>query len=523
MTSLDELTLIGTQLENEAEMLEYFPRVKARLQAIEEAKVDAEKQDVLLTSAMAEAKEDLASAEEAAKKAIENAEKAKQIDDEIAEIELEMEEAKAKGRKQKVIDAYLGEIEEKRTEKAELGTEEEWTQAMDAAKEPEERIESIKKGQKKIARVINKCSNPWSTILKGYGWMEIGELTSDDLSQMIGVQVKRSELDKYENNYEDKKDKNDKDDKKEKDKDGKGAKGGAMPRGGDYYIPPAPEPELDKPDEGTEHDDNDKPDEQPEHDDNDKPDNTLLAKTWSERNPKIAKWLPFLAKFMDTREANKKLSKEERKALGKAREEEFVKKFREENKGEPSWWQKFKARYFGEKDDDRKDPPAPPSGGREGEAPASAEATQTPEQTEPEPTPAQPDKDVPVAEADKTREDILKEVTGLSLREIQERKGAWGSKFSDKEIKLFEKVAHTREQHAKESLERLEAKEAREKALKSKEPEITFKGRRSAFREAYSDGVKVPKAPVVSDRGSSQEPTLAPADGPALQPEEGDR
>lgn len=126
-------------------MLEYFPRVRARLEVIEKSKADAEKQDVLLTSAMAEAKEDLEAAEEAAKKAIENAEKAKQIDDEIAEIELEMEEAKAKGRKQRVIDAYLEEIEDKRGEKAELGTEEEWEQAMNATKEPEERIESIKR------------------------------------------------------------------------------------------------------------------------------------------------------------------------------------------------------------------------------------------------------------------------------------------------------------------------------------------------------------------------------------------
>lgn len=513
--SLDELGLIGTQLENEAEMLEYFPRVKARLQAIEEAKAYAENQDVLLTSAMAEAKEDLEAAEEAAKKAIENAEKAKQIDDEIAEIELEMEEAKAKGRKQKVIDAYLEEIEEKREEKAELGTEEEWEEAMNAEEEPKKKIESIKQGQKKMARVINKCSNPWSTILRGYSWVEIGDLTSSDLSQMTGVEVNNPRLDEYEekNVDEDKKNKGEEGDKK----DGKGTKGGVMPRGGDYYIPPAPDKpdeEPNKPDEEPDkpEEEHDEPEhDEPEHDDADSPDNPLPVKSWSEKHPRLAKMMPFLVKFMEEREA-KKISKQARKELANKKVEEFVRKFREENKGEPSWWQKFKVRYFGEKDDDRRDPPTPPSGGREGEAPASSEPAPAPA----EPAQAEPDKDTPVAEADKTREDILKEVTGLSLREIQERKGAWSSKFSEKEIATFEKAAHTREQYAKENAERLRAQEAREEALKPKTPDITFRGRREAFRTGYSKGVKVPKVPVASARESSTEPTLVPADGPAF-------
>lgn len=519
MASLDELTLIGTQLENEAEMLEYFPRVKARVQAIEKAKRDAEKQDVLLTSAMAEAKEDLEAAEEAAKKAIENAEKAKQIDDEIAEIELEMEEAKAKGRKQKVIDAYLEEIEDKRGEKAELGTEEEWEEAMNGTKEQEDRIKSIKQDQKKTARVINKCSNPWSTILKGYGWVEIGDLTSDDLTQMIGVEVKNSKLDRYENNYEDREDKKEKDNKKEG-KDGKGTKGGVMPRGGDYYIPPAP----DKPDEEPNKPDEepDKPEEEPnepEHDDADSPDNPLPVKSWSEKHPRLAKMMPFLVKFMEEREA-KKISKQERKELADKKVEEFVRKFREENKGEPSWWQKFKVRYFGEKDDDKKDPPAPPSG-PDAQSSKTAKAMKIiinggPEQAPAEPAPVEPDKDTPVAEVDKTRADILKEVTGLTLKEIQERKGAWSSKFSEKEIATFEKAAHTREQYAKENAARIEAEDRRKEALKARTSDTTFGGRRSAFREVYREGVKVPKAPVASARESSTEPTLAPADGPAL-------
>lgn len=411
MTSLDELTLIGTQLENEAEMLEYFPRVKARLQAIEEAKADAEKQDVLLTSAMAEAKEDLEAAEEAAKKAIENAEKAKQMDNEIAEIELEMEEAKAKGRKQKVIDAYLEEIEEKRGERAELGTEEEWEEAINGTKEPEDRIKSIKQGQKKMARVINKCSNPWSTILKGYGWVEIGELTSSDLSQMIGIKVKTAELDRYEDDKGNKKDGKDGKDKDKKEKDGKGT----MTRGGDYYIPPSPVPEpVQEPESEPEQD------EEPEHDDADKADNSKPVKTWAEKH-KILSRISILRRYFRRREKEKNLTKQERKELAKKREEAFVEKFCEENKGEPSFWQKLAVRLFGEKDDDRKDPPTPPSGGREGEAPASAEA----------PTPAQPEP--------------TKELRKLTAEQIENKRNELkAAGLSDKQIDAYKSIAEKR-------------------------------------------------------------------------------
>lgn len=300
IVELDEISLIGTRLENEVELLEYFPRVRATMQAI---KVAQDKADLEVTDArrtVAAQEKLLESARKASEKAIEAEEKAKEIEAQIAELRADIDAASAKGRKPKVIEGLEEDIAEKEEEMAALGTPEEWKQIIEEEKTCETKLlKAIINQNEKINRQ-EMLANPWKTIIKGYSWIELGDLTSKDISDLVGTKVEKPD-EKWEQTPAKKDDQN-----KDKDKNTGRAQGIAT------NVEPEQEPHEEHDEE--EHDEEEHDEE--EHDDEEKmPD---VPKTWSEKHKIIAKILPGLARWMEKRNAKKveevtaRLSEEEK-------------------------------------------------------------------------------------------------------------------------------------------------------------------------------------------------------------------
>ena len=320
---LDEISIIGTRLENEAKMLEYFPKVRATMQAIKSAqeKADQEAEDARRT---VDAQENLLNAaKETAEKAKEAEQKAKEIQEQIDELQSDLDEAKSKGRKSKVIEGLEEEITEREEEMAALGTPEDWKKAKNAVGKRQQAL------TKAVTDLNNKKANkeqlthPWDTILKGKLWTEIGDMESKDISDLVKTKVEKPEA-KWAENPTPK-------DDKDKDKD-KGQNTGRGVNQNTSDVPPAPQqPDSSEQGDDGEHDEedpfeHDEEEEEPpipdddslEHDE--EPDSPVpdLPKTWSEKHKVITKFLPKLAKWMDKRIAKKseetmtRLSEEER-------------------------------------------------------------------------------------------------------------------------------------------------------------------------------------------------------------------
>ena len=311
---LDEISLIGTRLENEAELLEYFPRVRATMQAIKSSqeKADQETNDARRT---VNAQEKLLNAaQKAADKAREAEEKAKEIEAQIEELQSELDEAKSKGRKAKVLEGLEEEISEKEEEMAALGTLEDWKKAIDAVGEYETKLAlAVQELNAKKERQA-KLEHPWDTILKFKLWTEIGDMESKDISDLVGTKVEKPDA-KWEQTPAKKDDQN-KD--KDKDKDKNTGRGQGIATNVEPEQEPHEEHDDDEHDE-EEHDEEEHDEEEhdeEEHDDEEKmPD---VPKTWSEKHKIIAKILPGLARWMEKRNAKKveevtaRLSEEEK-------------------------------------------------------------------------------------------------------------------------------------------------------------------------------------------------------------------
>ena len=313
---LDEISLIGTRLENEAELLEYFPRVRATMQAIKSSqeKADQETNDARRT---VNAQEKLLNAaQKAADKAREAEEKAKEIEAQIGELESELNEAKAKGRKTKVLEGLEEEISEKEEEMAALGTLEDWKKAIDAVGEYETKLALAVQELNVKKESQAKLEHPWDTILKFKLWTEIGDMESKDISDLVGTKVEKPDA-KWEQTPAKKDDQN-KDKDKDKDKDKNTGRGQGIATNVEPEQEPHEEHDDDEHDE-EEHDEEEHDEEEhdeEEHDDEEKmPD---VPKTWSEKHKIIAKILPGLARWMEKRNAKKveevtaRLSEEEK-------------------------------------------------------------------------------------------------------------------------------------------------------------------------------------------------------------------
>lgn len=324
--SLNELSFIGTQLSNEAEVLEYFPKVRATMQAIKLAQDKAELEVTDARRTVVAQEKLLEEARKAAEKALEAGAKAKAIEAQIAELKSDIEEARAKGRKPKVMEGLQEEIAEKEEEMAELGTPEDWKKAIEEEGICETKLATAVVNQDKKKDKQKGLENPWNGILKGYSWKELGDLTSEDISKLVGTKVEKPEAKWAEEPaIKDDKDK-DKDNDKGKVKD---SGRGQNPNGSNNFPnpsrpqePPKPAPEQDNPEpepDEAEHDE-----EEPEQE-GENPDLPVTKK-----HNIFVRMIPPLARWLDKTQE---------------KENAFMEQFRKENKGNPSWFQKLKARF----------------------------------------------------------------------------------------------------------------------------------------------------------------------------------
>lgn len=328
MAELEEISLIGTRLENEAEMLDYFPKVRATMQAIKVAQDEADLEVTDARETVSAQQTLLIEARKAAEKAIEAEEKAKEINAQIEELITDVEEAIAKGRKPKVIEGLQDEIDEKKAEIEALGTPEEWKKAIEEEGICETKLAtSVANRDKKITKQAI-LANPWNTIIKDYLWTELGDLTSEDISKLVGTQVEKPEA-KWE-------EKPVKKDDKDKDKDNDKGKGkdsgkGQNPNGSNNFPNPSGPQEPPKPDPEQEQDTPEQDPDEPEHDEEEpeqEGDNPDLPAT--KKHNIFVRMIPPLARWLDKTQE---------------KENAFIEQFRKENKGNPSWFQKLKARF----------------------------------------------------------------------------------------------------------------------------------------------------------------------------------
>lgn len=326
---LDEISLIGTRLENETKILEYFPKVRATMQAIKVAQDEADLEVTDARRTVAAQEKLLEEARKEAEKAIEAEEKAKEIEIQIAELRADIDEAKAKGRKPKVIEGLEEDIAEKEEEMAALGTPEDWKKAIEEEGICETKLATAVVTQDNKITRQKILANPWNTIIKDYLWTELGDLTSEDISKLVGTQVEKPEA-KWE-------EKPVKKDDKDKDKDNDNGKGkdsgkGQNPNGSNNFPnpsgpqePPKPAPEQEQDNPEPEPDEAEHDEEEPEQEG----ENPDLPAT--KKHNIFVRMIPPLARWLDKTQE---------------KENAFIEQFRRENKGNPSWFQKLKARFL---------------------------------------------------------------------------------------------------------------------------------------------------------------------------------
>lgn len=242
-------SMIETQLNNELKLLELFPEVKATMDIIARIKAELEAKYAKQSAQVVSDKEMLSRLEEQEKEQKAMRDRAKQIDEDIAKMEVEMEALSPED-----AEGYIEQIEAMQEEKAKLCSQEDYIKTKTSVINLRQKIGVLETDNKKTQEKLLKCEDPWNKLVSGRHWKEIADLSEVDISAMIGVNASKSKEDKPKDKTPKDKDKKveDKEEKKEEKKNKNRGKDNIYGSGGIGFSGGTVAPELKLEDETEE-------------------------------------------------------------------------------------------------------------------------------------------------------------------------------------------------------------------------------------------------------------------------------
>ena len=189
--NMQENSLIERQLKNELRLLKLFPGVKATMDTVAKVKDELEAKLDEQRAKIVSDKEMLSRLEEQEKEQKAMRDRAKQIDEDIAKMEAEIE-----GLSTEDAEGYIGQIEAMQEEKAKLCSQEDYIKTKTSVINLRQKIGVLETDNKKTQEKLSKCKDPWNKLFKGRYWKEIADFSEADLSAMIGVNVSKRKEDK---------------------------------------------------------------------------------------------------------------------------------------------------------------------------------------------------------------------------------------------------------------------------------------------------------------------------------------
>ena len=242
-------SMIETQLKNELKLLELFPEVKATMDTIARIKADLEAEYAKQSAQVVSSKEMLSRLEEQEKEQKAMRDRAKQIDEDIAKMEVEMEALSPED-----AEGYIEQIEAMQEEKAKLCSQEDYIKTKTSVINLRQKIGVLETDNKKTQEKLLKCEDPWNKLVAGRHWKEIADFSEADLSAMIGVNASKRKEDKPKDKTPKDKDKKieDKEEKKEEKKNKNRGKDNIYGSGGIGFSGGTVAPELKLEDETEE-------------------------------------------------------------------------------------------------------------------------------------------------------------------------------------------------------------------------------------------------------------------------------